>query len=167
MIRRLALLARIWAVWRLTMLSANMTDRTRADAIMQAVLTSSVAFTITPGTGGGSAFTVSPPFSLRLMTVAGSNTSNGTQLSATGYTAGGNTMGATAFGAPSSGVQANSNIVTWTAGATWSAVVAIEVWDTAGTPLRWLQGGITSVTLANGNTLTFSAGSVTADHSAW
>jgi hypothetical protein len=146
---------------------ANMTDRTRADAILQAILTSSTSFTITPGTGGGSAFTVTPPFHLRLMSTAGSNTSNGTELSATGYTAGGTTMGATAFGAPASGVQSNSNAESWTAGAAWSAVLAIEIWDTAGTPLRWLQGGITSVTLANGNTLTFAAASITADHSAW
>jgi hypothetical protein len=146
---------------------ANMTERLRADAILQAILTSSTSFTITPGTGGGSAFTVTPPFKLRLMSTAGSNTSNGTELSATGYTAGGNSMGATAFGAPSAGVQTNSNAVSWTAGAAWSAVLAIEVWDTAGTPLRWLQGGITSVTLANGNTLTFAAASISADHSAW
>ena len=146
---------------------ANMTDRLRADAILQAILTSSTSFTITPGTGGGSAFTVTPPFHLRLMSTAGSNTANGTELTATGYTAGGNTMGATAFGAPSSGVQSNSNSVTWTAGAAWAAVLGIEIWDTAGTPLRWLQGTITSVTLANGNTLTFPVASITADHSAW
>lgn len=146
---------------------ANMTDRTRADAILQAILTSSTSFTITPGTGGGSAFTVTPPFHLRLMSTAGSNTSNGTELSATGYTAGGNTMGATAFGAPASGVQSSSNSVSWTAGAAWAAVLGIEIWDTAGTALRWLQGTITSVTLANGNTLTFPVASITADHSAW
>jgi len=57
--------------------------------------------------------------------------------------------------------------VSWTAGAAWSAVVAIEIWDTAGTPLRYLQGSITSVTLANGNTLTFAASSITADASQW
>ena len=146
---------------------ANMTERLRADAILQAVLTSSTSFTITPGTGGGSAFTVTPPFHLRLMSTAGSNTANGTELTATGYTAGGATMGATAFGAPAAGVQSNSNSVSWTAGAAWAAVLGIEIWDTAVTPLRWLQGGITSVTLANGNTLTFPVASITADHSAW
>lgn len=147
---------------------ANMTDRTNIVAkVMQALYTSSTTFTITPGTGGGSAFIITPPFFLRLMTAQGSNTSNGTQLSATGYTAGGATMGATAFGAPSAGVSSNSNPVSWTAGATWSAVLAIEVWDSAGTPLRYLQGAITSITLANGNTLTFAAASITADASAW
>ena len=104
---------------------ANMTERLRADAILQAVLTSSTSFTITPGTGGGSAFTVTPPFKLRLMSTAGSNTANGTELTATGYTAGGNSMGATAFGAPASGVQSSSNSVSWTAGAAWAAVMGI------------------------------------------
>jgi hypothetical protein len=146
---------------------ANMTDRNRVAALLQAILTSSTSFTITPGTGGGSAFTVTPPFKLRLMTAQGSNTSNGTELSATGYTAGGASMGSSAFGAPSAGVSSNSNVVSWTAGASWTAVVAVEVWDTAATPLRWLQGSITSITLANGNTLSFAAASITADGSAW
>ena len=123
--------------------------------------------TVSPGTGGGSAFTVTPPFKLRLMTAQGSDTANGTELSATGYTAGGNTLGTTFCAAPSGGVATNSNAVSWTAGAAWSAVVAIEVWDTAGTPLRYLQGSITSVTLANGNTLNFAAGSISVDASAW
>jgi hypothetical protein len=151
---------------------ANMTDRNTGgnnltNKLMQALYTSSTSFTVTPGTGGGSAFTVTPPFHLRLMTTQGSNTANGTELSATGYTAGGATMGSTAFGAPAGGVSTNNNSVSWTAGAAWSAVVAIEIWDTAGTPLRYLQGSITSVTLANGNTLTFAASSITADASQW
>jgi hypothetical protein len=149
-----------------------MTERLRADAIAQAIFTSSTSFTITPGTGGGSAFTVTPPFHLRLYTTAGSNTATGTEATtANGYTAGGATMGATAFGAPSSGVQTNSNAVSWTAsGGVLPAAgpaLSVEIWDTAGTPLRWLEGTITSVQLANGNTLTFAAGSISADHSAW
>jgi len=146
---------------------ANMTDRNRVAALLQAIFTSSTTFTITPGTGGGSAIAISPPYHLRLMSTAGSNTANGTELTATGYTAGGNTMGSSAFGAPSAGVQSSSNVVSWTAGAAWSAVVGVEVWDTAATPLRWLQGTITSVTLANGNTLSFAAAAITADGSQW
>lgn len=149
-----------------------MTDRNTSgnnlvNKLMQAIFTSSTTFTITPGTGGGSAFTITPPFFLRLMTAQGSDTANGTELVATGYTAGGSSLGATAFGAPSGGVSTNSNAVSWTAGAAWSAVVAIEIWDSAATKLRYLQGSITSVTLANGNTLNFAAGSITADASAW
>ncbi len=151
---------------------ANMTDRNGSgnnlvNKLMQAIYCLTATTTYTPGAGGGSAFTVTPPFKLRLMTAQGSNTSNGTELSATGYTAGGSTMGSPAFGTPSGGVISSSNAVSWTAGAAWSAVVAVEVWDSAGTPLRYLQGSITSVTLANGNTLNFAAGSITADASQW
>jgi hypothetical protein len=147
---------------------ANMTDRTNIAAkVMQALYTSSTTFTITPGTGGGSAFTVTPPFKLRLMTAQGSNTANGTELSNTGYTAGGSSMGATAFGAPAAGVSSSSNAVSWTAGAAWAAVTAVEIWDTAATPLRYLQGSITSFTLSNGNTVNFAAGAITADASQW
>lgn len=149
---------------------ANMTDRTRASAIIQAILTSSTTFTITPGTGGGSAFTITPPFKLRLMTTVGSNTANGTEatnVNCPGYTAGGVSMGTTAFGAPSSGVSSSSNSQSWTASGAWATINGIEIWDSAGTPLRWLQGSITAVTLANGNTLTFAAASITADVSQW
>jgi hypothetical protein len=151
----------------------NMTDRNTGgnnliNKLMQAIYTSTAVTTFTPGAGGGSAFTVSPPFKLRLMTaMAGGQTANNTELSATGYTTAGNTMGATALNAPAAGVSANANVVSWTAGAAWSAVAGIEIWDSAATPLRYLQGSITSVTLANGNTLTFAAASITADASAW
>lgn len=107
------------------------------------------------------------PLNLRLMTAQGSNTSNGTELTATGYTAGGNSMGNPAFGSNSAGVSASNNAVSWTAGAAWSAVNAAEVWDTATTKKRLLQGAITTFTLANGNTVNFAAGAVTADASQW
>lgn len=134
---------------------ANMTDRTQAAALMDAML-------------HGSTYT-SPtqPLHLRLMTAVGSNTSNGTELTGSGYTAGGATMGSPAFASNSSGVSASANAVSWTATAGWTAVVGVEVWDTAGTPKRLLQGGITSVTLANGNTLSFATGAITADASQW
>lgn len=156
----------------LVMALANMTDRNTGgnnlvNKLMQAIYSSSTTFTITPGTSGGSAFTITPPFFLRLMSTAGSNTANGTELSATGYTAGGSSLGSSAFGTPSAGVATNNNAVSWTAGAAWSAVVAIECWDSAATKLRYLQGSITSVTLANGNTLNFAAGSISADASQW
>jgi len=154
---------------------ANMTDRNTGGAnlvnkLMQALFTSSTSFTITPGTGGGSAFTVTPPFKLRLMTATGSNTANGTEASGNGYTAGGTSMGSTAFGAPSGGVSTNSNAVSYTASGGnlgGGAIVGIEIWDTAATPLRYLQGSITSVTVATGNTLNFASGSITADASQW
>lgn len=145
-----------------------MTDRNRVASITQALYTSSTTFTITPGTGGGSAFAMTPPLFLRLMTAQGSNTSNGTELSGTGYTANGSSLGSSAFGAPSAGVQTNSNSVSWSVGSTWSTVTSIEIWDSAGTKLRWLQGALTSsiTGASNGDTVQFAAASISLDSSA-
>jgi hypothetical protein len=150
-----------------SMTDQNASGNNLVNKLMQAIYCLTATTTYTPGAGGGSAFAVTPPFFLRLMTAQGSNTANGTELSATGYTAGGSTMGSPAFGTPSGGVVANSNAVSWTAGAAWSAVVAVEVWDSAATKLRYLQGAITSVTLANGNTLNFAAAAITASAASW
>ena len=152
-----------------------MTDRNTGgnnlvNKLMQALYSSSTSFTITPGTSGGSAFTVTPPFKLRLMTATGSNTSNGTEASGNGYTTGGSSLGSSAFGTPSGGVSTNNNSVSWTASGGnlgGAAIVGIEIWDSAGTPLRYLQGSITSVTVATGNTLQFAAASISADASQW
>lgn len=154
---------------------ANMTDRNTGgnnlvNKLMQAMYSSSTSFTITPGTSGGSAFTITPPFKLRLMTTAGSNTANGTEASGNGYTTGGTSLGSSAFGTPSGGVSTNNNAVSFTASGGnlgGGAILGVEIWDTAATPLRYLQGTITSVTVATGNTLNFAAGSITADASQW
>ena len=143
-----------------------MTDQNRVNALMQALYTSSTTFTITPGTGGGSAFIVPPPYRLRLMTTQGSNTANGTEATSgncPGYTALGATLGTTFCAAPSGGQQTNANSVTWSATGTWSAIPSIEAWDTAGTPLRYLQGALTSsiTGVVNGDSVQFAAGSVT------
>lgn len=153
---------------------ANMTDRnTGGNNLVNKLITNlyctSTATTFTPGTGG-TAMAITLPYKLRLMTAAGSNTANGTEASGNGYTAGGSTMGTTAFGAPSGGVATNNNAVSWTASGGnlgGAALVGIEIWDSAGTPLRYLQGTITSVTVATGNTLNFAAGSITIDASQW
>jgi hypothetical protein len=119
------------------------------------------------------------PFHLRLMTAMGSgngnvNGSNGTELSGTGgYTTGGATMGANpTFGTFSAGTPAavsNNTSISWSATGTWSTVVGIEIWDTAGSPLRYLQGTVTSniTGVVNGDTVQFAAGSITANPSAW
>lgn len=151
---------------------ANMTDQTRVNAIIQALFSSTTTFTITPGTNGGSAFTITPPYHLRLMTAQGSNTSNGTELTSgggPGYTAGGNSLGSQFCGAPSGGSQTNTNSVSWNATGAWSTVTSIEIWDTAATALRWLQGALTSniTGVANGDTVQFAVGSITVNASAW
>ena len=146
-----------------------MTDQTRVNWMLQAFFTASATATFTPGTGGGSALVITPPYKLRLMSTAGSNTANGTELTTTGgYTAGGSTLGTTFCAAPSGGTQSNSNAVSWSATGTWATVVAIEIWDSAGTPLRWLQGAITSITgVVNGDTVSFAIGSITINSSQW
>jgi hypothetical protein len=149
-----------------------MTDQARVNAILQALFTSSATFTITPGTGGGSAFAVTPPYHLRLMTAQGSNTSNGTEATSgncPGYTALGSTLGTTFCAAPSGATQSNSNAVTWTATGTWTTITAIEIWDTAGTPLRWLQGALTSsiTGVVNGDTVQFAGAAVSLNASLW
>src|SRR6185437_1833894 len=105
---------------------ANMTDQTRVNWILQALFTASATATFTPGTGGGSALVLTPPYKLRLMSAQGSNSSNGTELTTTGgYTAGGASLGATFCAAPSAGTMSNSNLVSWSASGTWATVVAI------------------------------------------
>jgi hypothetical protein len=135
-----------------------MTDRTWAASLMDFTL-HNVAAPTAP----------TSPLHLRLMTANGTSTAAGTELSATGYTAGGSTMGTPSFGASSAGVSSSSNAVSWTAGASWTTVTGVEVWDTAGTPKRLLFGALTAniTGVVNGDTVQFAAAAVTADASAW
>jgi hypothetical protein len=148
---------------------ANMTDQNRVNWLLQAFFTASASATFTPGTGGGSALTTHPPYYLLLMATAGTNTANGTQLTQQyGYTTSGASMGSSAFGTPSSGVISNSNTVSWAATGTWQTVNGIEIWDNGGSGSRWLQGAITAITgVVNGDTVQFSAGSISANASGW
>lgn len=145
----------------------SMTDQNRVNVLMQALYTSSTGYTITPGTSGGSAFVITPPYRLHLMTAAGSNTANGTEMTTeygytSGYPSGGNSLGTSAFGSPSAGVQTNNNTVSWNATGTWPTIPSIEIWDSASTALRWLQGALTSsiTGVANGDTVQFAAGAI-------
>ena len=151
---------------------AAMTDQNRVNALLQALFTASATTTITVGAGGGTTFVTSPPYHLRLMTAQGSNSSNGTEATSgncPGYTALGSTLGTTFCAAPSAGTQSNSNAVTWTATGTWTTITAIEIWDTAGTPLRWLQGALTSsiTGVVNGDTVQFAGAAVTISAALW
>jgi hypothetical protein len=147
-----------------------MTDRNRVSWLLQAILTPSATATFTPASGGGSALVLSPPYKLRLMSaMPNGNISANTELTTFGgYTALGASMGSSAFGAPTNGVATNSNLVSWSATNTWATVVGIEIWDSAGTPLRWFQGAITSITgVVNGDTVQFAIGSCSIDASQW
>lgn len=98
---------------------------------------------------------------LKLTTTAPTNSAAGTELTGTGYTAGGSTV---AFSAASSGSTSNSGALSWTnsSGGTWS-IVGLEVWDSAGTPLRWWFGNFTGqpISVANGNIFQIAAGALT------
>jgi hypothetical protein len=136
---------------------SNMTDQNRVATIMNAILE------------GTAAPTWPTALHLRLLTTQGSNTSNGTEATSgncPGYTAGGT---AVTFGANSSGTTASSSAPSWTATGSWSTITAIEIWDTAGTPLRWFQGALSaSITgVANGDTVQFATGAITLNASAW
>lgn len=124
---------------------------------------------------------ITTPYHLRLMTAMGSgagntNAANGTELTgASGYTTLGAAMGTgaaatfTTFSPTSPAAVTNINAVSWSATGTWSTVLGIEVWDTAGTPLRYLQGTTTSsiTGVVNGDTVQFAAGSISANPTAW
>lgn len=173
--RRQLLLLRTWLLWRIALNAANMTDRNTGgnnlvNWLLQAIFCLTATTTYTPGAGGGSAKTITPPFNLALMTTAGSNTANGTEattVNCPGYAPLSGTPKTVGFAAPSGGVVASNSAQSYTATGAWSAIVAIEIWDSAATKLRYLQGPITSVTLANGNTLNFASGAITADGSQW
>jgi hypothetical protein len=88
--------------------------------------------------------------STRLTTTSPTASSAGTELTGgSGYTTGGTTT---------------ITVLTWTnaSGGSWS-IVGIELWDQAGTPIRWLFGLWTGqpVSIANGNTFQVAAGAVT------
>ncbi len=151
---------------------ANMTEQNRVNWALQAFFTGTTTVTFTPGTSGGSAQVITPPYSLRLMTAQGSNTANGTEATAgncPGYVANGSSLGASAFAAPSAGQQSNNNAVSWSATGAWSTITSIEIWDAAATKLRWLQGALTSniTGVANGDTVQFAVGSITCNASSW
>lgn len=103
------------------------------------------------------AYTTVAATKIRLGTTAPTATSNMTELGGgSGYTTGGSTI---TWNAASAGATSNAGSVSWTnSGSTWS-IVGLEIWDTAGTPLRHLYGSWTGqpVSVANGNTFQVAA----------
>lgn len=133
-----------------------MTDSTRVNSVLGAML-------------GINAFpTFTTAAHVRLGSTAPASTTNMTELpGGSGYTAGGLT--ATFSIAASAKAQGPGTALSWTnTGASWS-VVGIEIWDSAGTPLRWFWGTWTGqpITVANGNTFSVAANAVTLDSTQW
>jgi hypothetical protein len=147
-------------LWRLALVGA-MTDSNRVTKILNFIM------------GSGATDTQPTGWHLRLMTAMGSNTANGTEATAgncPGYTAGGAAMTAwTTISGTTAKIQGPPSAVSWTATGNWTAIAGIEIWDTAGTPLRWFQGALSggSVTVNNGNTLQFATNSISLDGTAW
>lgn len=97
---------------------------------------------------------------LKLCSNTGTDTTAGTELSTSGgYTAGGATV---VFGTvAASGSIANTADVTWT---NMPAVTinSVEIWDTAGSPIRLAYGALSSAKTTNsGDTFTVSTGNLT------
>jgi hypothetical protein len=151
----------------------GMTDQTLVDTLLNNLLHSTGTATWNPT--GGTSLTITPPIYLRLMSTTGTESATGTQCvsgTSPGYVAGGDTMGSSAFGAFSSGTATNTNQVQWTASGTWTLGVAgIECYDSSGTPVRILWGALTTAIAAsavtNTDTITFAAGSISANASNW
>lgn len=128
-------------------------------AIVQAQANSILNATLAGG--GTSTVGATTGIKCRLTTTAPTNTTAGTELTGTGYTAGGQ---AVTFGTASSGSITNTTTLSWTnsSGSSWS-IVGLELWDLAGTPLRWWFGTWTGqpISVANGNTFAVAASAIT------
>ncbi len=109
---------------------------------------------------GNSTTAPTAPLKLRLMTANGNDTTGGTQVTGGSYTS-----QTVTFSAASSGSTSNSADVTFT-GMPSATVTGAEIWDSAGTPVRWWYGALnankvvaaddTFVVLAGELTLTLS-----------
>lgn len=115
------------------------------------------------GTTTLTAFSGAPK--VRLTTTAPTATAAGTELTGTGYTAGGTaTVFASASSGSALGPTSGSGAISWTngSGSTWN-IVGLEIWDQAGTPLRWWFGTFVGqpIAVANGNVFQIAVNGIT------
>jgi hypothetical protein len=100
-------------------------------------------------------YTPTSPLKLRLMTANGSASAAGTEV--TGGSYGSQTI---AFDAASGGSAGNDADITFS-GMPACTVVGLEIWDSAGTPVRLWWGPLsTSKTVSAGDAVSFPSGSV-------
>lgn len=122
-------------------------DATQANAVLNAILRQSS----TASTTG---------IKCRLGTNAPTASVDMTELSGTGYTTGGTVM---TFAVASGQASSNTSTASWTngSGSTWT-INGIELWDQAGSPVRWLFGSWTGapISVANGNSFSVAAAGV-------
>lgn len=115
---------------------------------------------LTLGTSAPTMFTGAAK--VRLTTTAPTASAAGTELTGTGYTAGGATI---VFNAASAGSATGpTSVIQWTngSGGSWS-IVGLEIWDSAGTALRWHWGTWTGqpISVPNGAIFQVSAAAIT------
>lgn len=96
------------------------------------------------------------PLKVAIVTANGSDSSAGTEATGGSYVRKNLSVGAAASGATS-----NSADLVWT-GMPAGTFVGVEVWDSAGSPVRWWYGALaTNRTLLAGDELRIPAGSLT------
>jgi hypothetical protein len=106
------------------------------------------------------------PIRCRLMTANGSGTANGTEVANGGGYTGGASAGSITFGS-SAIVSTNAQSASTTAYTVTNyprseVVVGVELWDSAGTPVRKHWGALTaSKSMASGDTFSISIGALT------
>lgn len=105
---------------------------------------------------GTASYSANTPIKLALVTAAGSDSAAGTEVSGGSYA-----RQTITFNSAASGSIDNASAVSFTNMPTCT-VVGIELWDSAGTPVRLAYGSLTSSkSLTSGDTLEFAAGSIT------
>jgi len=106
---------------------------------------------------GTASFTATTtPLKCRLMTANGSASANGTEAS------GGSYAPITITFASASGQSAASNVALNFTSMPAATIVGVELWDSAGTPIRKWWGALSaSKTLNAGDTLSIASGSLT------
>ena len=163
MLKNYLRLAKAYVLWRVAFAGA-MTDSNRVTAILNSIMNAAAST---------STMVYPTSWKLRLMTTNGSNTANGTEATTAncpGYTALGTVMAAWSAAANTAATVSGPSVaVSWTASGAWTAIAGIEIWDTAGTPLRWFNGALSggAVTVNNLNTLQFAINSISLNGTAW
>jgi hypothetical protein len=121
--------------------------------------TSLLVYSLSAAATGGSAVATTAPLHLRLMTILGSATVNGTELGTGGsYVQG---TGITPVTFTLTPATATSNINLTQTNMPSCTLVGGELWDSSGTPHRTWQGALSSnKTVNSGDTFTVPAGSL-------
>ena len=129
---------------------------------MTALTTTQAAALLEASLGVASLTAFSGSANIRLTTTAPTAGTKGTELTGAGYTAGGKAVSFNTTATNSTTGPVST--ISWTnsSGSTWS-IVGIEIWDSAGTPVRWWYGTWNGqpISVVNGNTFTVSTGAVT------